>query len=54
LQLGYGVRNRELPTQVKHVVEMLVDEGEDFRTRPQDPNAEKCSTCGRKPRPECR
>lgn len=53
LQLNYGVKDRNLPMQVKHIVEMLVDEGESFKNHDHTSGKEKCPTCGRKPRPEC-
>ncbi len=53
LQLGWGVRTRKMNKDVKHVVEMLVGEGESFRNRETNGSTEKCPTCGRKPRPEC-
>ncbi|MDX9754595.1 MAG: (Fe-S)-binding protein [bacterium] len=44
LQLAYGVKERSLDMDVRHVVELLDDT--------QNLNG-KCGKCGRKPRPEC-
>ncbi|MBI1387374.1 MAG: 4Fe-4S dicluster domain-containing protein [bacterium] len=52
LQLNYGVMQRKLPMQVKHVVELIDHEGSEEAWR--KPAEERCQTCGRKPRPECR
>jgi len=51
LQLRYGVNERGLPMEVKHVVELL-DDGTGYSNG--HAKDEKCPTCGRKPRPECR
>lgn len=51
LQLRYGVNDRGLPMEVKHIVELL-DDGTGYQNGHS--KDEKCQTCGRKPRPECR
>lgn len=51
LQLEYGVQERKLGMEVKHVVELIDHEQSEEAWR--KPKEERCKTCGRKPRPEC-
>jgi glycolate oxidase iron-sulfur subunit len=55
LQLAYGVREKNLPMEVKHVVELLDDGTGCFHDgkATNGSTKEACSRCGRKPRPEC-
>lgn len=51
LQLDFGVKENGLPMEVKHVIELIDDEGS--REAWRDSAEERCKTCGRKPRPGC-
>ena len=50
LQLAFGVKEKGLPMEVKHIIELL-DDGTGYSNGKV--NGETCPTCGRKPKPEC-
>ncbi len=51
LQLNFGVLERGLNMEVKHVIELL--DNHNGLERHTQGSGEKCNICGRKPRPEC-
>lgn len=55
LQLSFGVKDNNLPMEVKHIVELLDDGTGCFHDGEATANSsgEKCPRCGRKARPEC-
>lgn len=50
LQLGFGVREKGLPMEVKHIVELL-DDGTGFSNGKV--SGDSCPKCGKNARPEC-